>query len=192
MKSMDWLIELYNKLLVTRGQTDFFSPQTLIANLYIIALLVSMYKASKKRELFTNFIAITSVCVQYMLCAFVMEIAISYATKGGNLAIAQNAYLLLVIIAVAAFWISFKAHERWAFVYGNLFIVTNKLIAFLCIGHGLLWLKLAVLKIHNDFQWFHYFYSSFVLFISFALAFVMLFPSVLNTKLGRIMSLSFK
>ena len=188
---MDLFTEIYNKLLVTQDTSDFLSPQTLIANFYIIALLISMYKAKKRREQLTNFIAITSVCVQYMLCAGLMQISINYALSGGNIGIAQFAYIGLVIIAILSFYIAYKAHLRYAFGFGQLFIVSNKLIALMCLGHIVIWVKLAVFKIY-DVLWLDVFYSTYVLALSFVLAVIMLAPKFLNSRLGKIATLSFK
>lgn len=187
---MDFIQELYEKWLVIKPYTTVFSSQAIIATAFLVALINSLRKAIKQRELFSNFITIAFVCANYLLTALLMEYALEYVKGHESAASAQNVYLGFVIANILTLFIMYKAHVALSYVFTPLYFAVNKLFLILSAFHFALWLKLVVLNLQQEFAQFHYLYSFIVLYISGVLAVIMLFPYILNTTFGCIFTFS--
>tara|TARA_B100001059_G_scaffold57168_1_gene52462 strand:- start:7762 stop:8346 length:585 start_codon:yes stop_codon:yes gene_type:complete len=187
---VEFLQELYNKWLVIKPYTDIFSFQAVIATGYLIALLNSLLRALKNKELFSNFITIASVCVNYLLTALLMEYALEYVKHHNSAASAQNVYLGFVIANFFMVLLMYKIHTLFSYKFTELFFKVVKLFVILTIAHFIIWVKFVVLDLQQEFSQLHYVYSFIVLYISLVLSFIMLFPDVLRTKFGCIVTFS--
>lgn len=190
VSSVDFLQELYNKWLVIKPYTDTFSFQAVIATSYLIALLNSLRKALKEGEYFSNFITITSVCVNYLLTALMMEYALEYVKNHNSAAGAQNVYVGFVIANSIMLLAMYRIHIVFSYRFNELFFKVSKLFLILTFSHLIIWIKFVVLDLQQEFAHIHYLYSFIVLYISLVLSFIMLFPDVLRTKFGCIVTFS--
>jgi len=84
----------------------------------------------------------------------------------------------------------YKTHLLFSFVFAELFFKVNKLFFILSAFHFIIWVKFVVLDLQQEFSQLHYVYSFIVLYISLVLSFIMLFPDVLRTKFGCIVTFS--
>ncbi|WP_405598948.1 MULTISPECIES: hypothetical protein [unclassified Pseudoalteromonas] len=187
---VDFVQELYEKWLVIKPYTSVFSSQAIIATAFLIALINSLRKALKQNELFSNFITIAFVCANYLLTALMMEYVLDYVQRHESAASAQNVYLGFVIANVLTLFLMYKAHVSLSYVFTPLYVAVNKLFIILSIIHFALWAKLVGLNLQQEYAQFHYLYSFMVLYISIALAVIMIFPYILTTKFGCIFTLS--
>ncbi len=187
---MEFLQELYNKWLVIKPYTDTFSFQAVIATSYLIALINSLRKALKEKEFFSNFITIANVCANYLFTALMMEYALEYVKNHNSAASAQNVYLGFVIANLVMLIMMYKLHTMFSYKFNDLFFKVSKLFIILTLSHLIIWVKFVVLDLQQEFAQIHYVYSFIVLYISLVLSFIMLFPDVLRTKFGCIVTFS--
>jgi len=187
---VEFLQELYDKWLVIKPYTDTFSFQAVIATSYLIALINSLRKALKEKEFFSNFITIANVCTNYLFTALMMEYALEYVKSHNSAASAQNVYLGFVIANSVMLFMMYKLHTTFSYKFNNLFFKVSKLFIILTLSHFIIWVKFVVLDLQQEFAQIHYVYSFIVLYISLVLSFIMLFPDVLRTKFGCIVTFS--
>ena len=187
---MDWLYQLYEKLVFFREQVDFLSPQTILANLYTLALVMSFLRARKRRELYSNFLTICGLCINFYISAFLMWFAIEYATTKETARLSWYVYIAFIVLNAATIYLVWWFHSKKSFVIGSLFFVTSKYLLILSVLHGVLWVQINGWFVIGE--WFYYFYPPFVLYSSFAMAVLMFFPSILKTNFRRIMSMSLR
>ena len=187
---MELLEALYTKWLVIKPYTSVLSSQSIIAVAFLIALINSIRKALAQKEQLSNFITIACVCANYLLTALLMEYTIDYVQNNSSAASAQNVYIGFIIANALTLLIMYKVHVKLSYVFSPLFFAVVKLFIILSAFHLLLWVKLVVLNIQQSYPQIHYIYSFMVLYISFALAISMIFPYILNTKLGRVLIFS--
>ena len=185
----DYLTDLYNDFMFASESRDAFSLQVLISIAYLLALALSIYRAHKNRELFSDFLSIAVVVTKYMLTTLLMEHVLMYIQSSHAVGNAQNVYLALCSFSLLSMYVLYKLHTRFSYQYGNLFFCVMKLSTLLAVAHFVIWFKFVVLDIQSAHAWVHYLYSSTVLYISIALAIAMLFPDVLRTRLGCIIGL---
>ena len=151
---------------------------------------VSFLRARKRRELYTNFLTISGLCFNFYISAFLMWLAIEYATTKEAAIQSQYVYLAFIVLNAATIYLVWSRHIRKSYVIGALFFVSSKYLALLSLAHLGLWLVLRGFVAIGD--WYFYVYSSFVLYSSFAVVVLMFFPSILRTNFRRIMSMSFR
>ena len=187
---MEFFENLYEKWMVIQPYTTAFSSQAVIATAFIIALINSLRKALANKELFSNFVTIAFVCVNYLITALLMEYVLAYVSNHSSAASAQNIYLVVTIINLATLYFMYKAHLVFSFVFSKLFFAVVKLFIILSAFHFVIWVKFVVLDLQQEFAQIHYVYSFIVLYISLVLSFIMLFPDVLRTKFGCIVTFS--
>ncbi|TMO02894.1 hypothetical protein [Pseudoalteromonas sp. S558] len=187
---MELIEELYNKWLVIKPYTSVFSSQAIIAAAFLIALINSLRKAINQKELLSNFITIAFVCINYLLTALLMEYVLGYVQNHNSAASAQNVYLGFILSNVLTLFLMYKAHIKLSYTFTPLYFAVNRLFIVLTACHLLLWVKLVVLNLQQEYEQFHYIYSFTVLYISFSLAVIMIFPYILKTKFGRILIFS--
>ncbi|MGX1111599.1 hypothetical protein ACSSVW_000978 [Pseudoalteromonas sp. MBR-15] len=185
---MQYLVDLYNELLVATAVHEVFSIQVIIALCYTVALINSFYRAYKHKEHFSDFLSIAVVSSKYLITSLLMEKVLLFISDGGSGEFAQNIYLALAAINVLSMIVLYKLHTTFSYVFGELFFCIMKLTLLLALAHIILWFKLVVLFIQAEHAYIHYIYSFVVLYISIALAVVMLFPSLLKTKLKFLVS----
>lgn len=187
---MEFFENLYEKWMVIQPYTTAFSSQAVIATAFIIALINSLRKALANKELFSNFVTIAFVCANYLITALLMEYVLAYVSNHSSAASAQNIYLVVTIINLATLYFMYKAHLVFSFVFSKLFFAVVKLFIILSAFHFVIWVKFVVLDLQQEFVQIHYVYSFIVLYISLVLSFIMLFPDVLRTKFGCIVTFS--
>ena len=185
---MQYLTDLYNEFLVATSAHKVFSTQVIIALCYTVALVHSFYRAFKHRELLSDFLSIAVVSSKYLVTSLLMEKVLLYISEGGNGAFAQNIYLALAGFNVLSMVILYKLHTKFSYTFGDLFFCIIKLTILLALAHFILWFKLVVLFVQAEHAYIHYMYSFIVLYISIALAVVMLFPGLLKTRLKLLLS----
>lgn len=185
----DYLADLYNKFMFASETRQAFSLQVMISLAYLSALGLSMYRAHKNRELFSDFLSIAVVVTKYMLTTLLMEHVLMFIQSNHAVGNAQNIYLAVSAISIFSMYVLYKLHTRFSYQYGDLFFCVMKLSAVLAIAHFIIWFKFVVLDIQHEWAWVHYMYSLIVLYISIALAVAMLFPYILKTRLGCIIGL---
>lgn len=185
---MQYLVDLYNEFLVATAAHEVFSTQVIIALCYTIALIHSIYRAYKHKELFSDFLSIAVVVSKYLLTSLLMEKVLLFVSESGRGDIAQNVYFFLAAFNVMSMAILYMLHTKLSYKFGNLFFCVIKLTTLLSFAHLILWFKLVVLNIQAEHAYVHYIYSFIVLYVSIALAIVMLFPRLLKTKLKVLVS----
>jgi len=184
----EYLAELYNKALLVSENREVFSYQVLISLSYLLALILSMIRAVKDKELFSDFLTIAVVVTKYMLTTLLMEYALTYIQENHAVDNVQNVYLGLSATSLFSMYVLAKLHEKFSYKFGLLFFCVIKLTVVLSIAHFILWFKFVVLDIQAEHAYIHYMYSFIVLYISIVLAVVMLFPGLLKTKLRLLLS----
>ncbi len=187
---LDYLAELYNEFLVVRSTHEVFSWQSVLALAYFVALVCSIYRAHYNKELFSDFLSISVVCVKYLFTSLLMERVLVYIADSGNWHSAQNVYLALFAINILSMYVAYWLHNQLSYKFGLLFFAVIKLTSLVAAAHFLLWFKLIVLDVQETFIWLHYIYSFIVLCVSSMLAIAMLFPNILRTRFGCIIGLS--
>tara|TARA_Y100000782_G_C10188208_1_gene268240 strand:+ start:1159 stop:1728 length:570 start_codon:yes stop_codon:yes gene_type:complete len=185
---MEYLVDLYNELLVATAAHKAFSVQVIIALCYTAALVNSFYRAYKHKECFSDFLSIAVVSSKYLVTSLLMEKVLLFISNGGSGEFAQNIYLALAAFNVLSVIVLYKLHTKFSYVLGELFFCIMKLTLLLASAHFILWFKLVVLFIQEEHAYIHYIYSFIVLYVSIALAIVMLFPRLLKTKLKVLVS----
>lgn len=189
LSMVDYLADLYNEFMVASETREAFSYQVMISLAYLLALALSIYRAHKNKELFSDFLSIAVVVTKYMLTTLLMEHVLMFIHNNDDVGNAQNIYLALSLLSVLSIYVLYKLHTRFSYQYGDLFFCVVKMSAALVLAHFFLWFKLVVLDIQHEFAWVHYVYSLIVLYISIALAIAMLFPDILRTRVGCIIGL---
>ncbi|AXV65535.1 hypothetical protein D0907_09755 [Pseudoalteromonas lipolytica] len=184
----EFLADLYNKALLVSENREVFSYQVLISLSYLLALVLSMLRALKDKELFSDFLTIAVVVTKYMITTLLMEYALTYIEENHAVDNVQNVYLSLSVTSFLSMYILVKLHEKLSYKFGLLFFCVLKLTIIIALSHFILWFKFVVLDIQAEHAYIHYIYSFVVLYISIALAVVMLFPSLLKTKLKFLVS----
>jgi len=179
---------LYNNLLVATEDHRVISLQAIIATMYVLALASSLYRALKNREHFSDFLSIASVVVKYALTSLLMEYVLIFIAENKSIGNTQHIYLVASLINVLSIYFLYYLHTKLSYKFGNLFFCVIKLTTLLSFAHLILWLKLVVLNIQAEHAYVHYIYSFIVLYVSIALAIVMLFPRLLKTKLKVLVS----
>lgn len=185
---MQYLVDLYNELLVVTAVHKVFSVQVIIAISYAVALVLSFCRALRNRELFSDFLSIAVIVFKYQLTSLLMEKVLLYVQETGESGIAQNVYLSVAGINVLSLYILYKLHQHFSYKYGELFLSVFKLTIIVTAAHLIVWIKFVVLNIQEEHAYIHYIYSFIVLYVSIALAIVMLFPRLLKTKLKVLVS----
>lgn len=188
---MEYLNFLYQKLLLLKPNQDGFSLQSLYAVMFIMAFILSMHKASKQRELFTNFIVIACICFNFLISAWMVQLAVDYASKSNNVANAQHIYLGFIILNGLTWSLMHSLHLRFAFIFGELYSSVNRILMLMSIVHFFLWLKLVPMNLQMEYVEIHYAYSFIISYLSLALGFIMMFPNTLKTKVRKVATLSF-
>ncbi|MCK8127228.1 hypothetical protein MTF66_19605 [Pseudoalteromonas sp. 2CM39R] len=186
----EYLAELYSELLVVRATHKVFSWQSIIAFSYLLALILSIYRAHFNRERFSDFLSIAVVVVKYLLTSLLMERVLIYIETTGNWQAAQNVYLALFAINILSMFVVYLLHARLSYKFGGLFFAVLRITAALALSHFILWFKFVVLNIQEPYPWVHYTYSFVVLCLSAMLAVAMLFPNILLNRFGCIIGLS--
>ncbi|MEQ5874761.1 hypothetical protein J3455_09345 [Pseudoalteromonas sp. NFXS39] len=184
----EYLAELYNKALLVSENREVFSYQVLISLSYLLALILSMVRAVKDKELFSDFLTIAVVVTKYMLTTLLMEYALTYIQENHAVDNVQNVYLALSATSLFSMYVLAKLHKKFSYKFGLLFFCVFKLTIVIAIAHFVLWFKFVVLDIQAEHAYIHYMYSFIVLYISIALAVVMLFPGLLKTRLKLLLS----
>ncbi|MFY8285408.1 hypothetical protein AAEU31_18060 [Pseudoalteromonas sp. SSMSWG5] len=184
----EYLAELYNKALLASENKEVFSYQVIISLSYLLALILSMLRALKDNELFSDFLTIAVVVTKYMVTTLLMEYALTYIQDNHAVDNVQNVYLGLSATSLFSMYVLSKLHEKFSYKFGLLFFCVIKLTVVLSLAHFILWFKFVVLDIQSEHAYIHYIYSFIVLYISFTLAIVMLFPGLLKTKLKLLLS----
>ena len=185
----DYLADLYNEFMFASETRKAFSLQVMISLSYLLALGLSMFRAHKNKELFSDFLAIVVVVTKYMLTTLLMEHVLMLIQSNHEVGNTQNIYLALSLLSALSMYVLYKLHDRFSYKYGDLFFCVMKLSALLSVIHFMLWFKFVVLDIQAAHAWVHYLYSALVLYISIALAVAMLFPYILRTRFGCIIGL---
>lgn len=186
----EYLAELYSELLVVRATHKVFSWQSIIAFSYLLALVLSIYRAHINKERFSDFLSISVVVVKYLLTSLLMERVLIYIETTGNWQAAQNVYLALFATNLLSMFVVYFLHAKLSYKFGALFFAVLKVSAMLAFAHLVLWFKLVVLNIQEPYPWVHYAYSFIVLCLSAMLAVAMLFPNILLNRFGCIIGLS--
>lgn len=189
IKMIEYFTGLYNKLMVASDHHDVFSIQVVISLTYLLALTLSIYRAVKNKELLSDFLSISVVVSKYMLTTLMMEHILIFIHENQNVGNVQNIYLAVAAFNILGLFILYRLHTRFSYKYGELFFTVVRLTLLLSFAHLILWVKFVVLDIQEGFAVLHYLYSFTVLYISCVLGVVMLFPKILNTKLGDVLSL---
>ncbi|MFK3873056.1 hypothetical protein [Pseudoalteromonas rhizosphaerae] len=184
-----YLSDLYNNLLVATAEHKVFSLQVMISLCYLLALALSIYRANRNKELFSDFLSIAVVVTKYMLTTLLMEKVLMFVANSGRSDLAQNVYLALSSASVLSMFVLYYLHTRFSYKYGDLFFCVMKLSAVLAIAHFVIWVKFVVLNIQVEHEYLHYMYSFIVLYVSIVLAIAMLFPYILRTRFGCIIGL---
>jgi len=185
---INYIIELYNEFMFASETRDAFSLQVVISLLYLFALVLSVFRAIKNRELFSDFLSIGVVVTKYLLTSLLMEKVLLYIHNSHAVENAQNVYLALCLFNLLSLWLLYLLHKKFSYKFGLLFFCVIKLTVVLSIAHFILWFKFVVLDIQAEHAYIHYMYSFIVLYISIVLAVVMLFPDLLKTKLKLLLS----
>ena len=185
---INYIIELYNEFMFASETRDAFSLQVVISLLYLFALVLSVFRAIKNRELFSDFLSIGVVVTKYLLTSLLMEKVLLYIHNSHAVENAQNVYLALCLFNLLSLWLLYLLHKKFSYKFGLLFFCVIKLTIGLSIAHFILWFKFVVLDIQAEHAYIHYMYSFIVLYISIVLAVVMLFPGLLKTKLKLLLS----
>lgn len=185
---INYIIELYNEFMFASETRDAFSLQVVISLLYLFALVLSVFRAIKNRELFSDFLSIGVVVTKYLLTSLLMEKVLLYIHNSHAVENAQNVYLALCLFNLLSLWLLYLLHKKFSYKFGLLFFCVIKLTVVLSIAHFILWFKFVVLDIQAEHAYIHYMYSFIVLYISIVLAVVMLFPGLLKTKLKLLLS----
>ena len=185
---INYIIELYNEFMFASETRDAFSLQVVISLLYLFALVLSVFRAIKNRELFSDFLSIGVVVTKYLLTSLLMEKVLLYIHNSHAVENAQNVYLALCLFNLLSLWLLYLLHKKFSYKFGLLFFCVIKLTVVLSIAHFILWFKFVVLDIQTEHAYIHYMYSFIVLYISIVLAVVMLFPGLLKTKLKLFLS----
>ena len=185
---INYIIELYNEFMFASESRDAFSLQVVISLLYLFALVLSVFRAIKNRELFSDFLSIGVVVTKYILTSLLMEKVLLYIHNSHAVENAQNVYLALCLFNLLSLWLLYLLHKKFSYKFGLLFFCVIKLTVVLSIAHFILWFKFVVLDIQTEHAYIHYMYSFIVLYISIVLAVVMLFPGLLKTKLKLLLS----
>ena len=185
---INYIIELYNEFMFASETRDAFSLQVVISLLYLFALVLSVFRAIKNRELFSDFLSIGVVVTKYLLTSLLMEKVLLYIHNSHAVENAQNVYLALCLFNLLSLWLLYLLHKKFSYKFGLLFFCVIKLTVVLSIAHFILWFKFVVLDIQAEHAYIHYMYSFIVLYISIDLAVVMLFPGLLKTKLKLLLS----
>ncbi|WP_348708784.1 hypothetical protein [uncultured Pseudoalteromonas sp.] len=185
---INYIIELYNEFMFASETRDAFSLQVVISLLYLCALVLSVFRAIKNRELFSDFLSIGVVVTKYLLTSLLMEKVLLYIHNSHAVENAQNVYLALSLFNLLSLWFLYLLHKNFSYKFGLLFFCVFKLTIVIAIAHFVLWFKFVVLDIQAEHAYIHYMYSFIVLYISIALAVVMLFPSLLKTRLKLLLS----
>lgn len=188
---MEFLTSIYENLLLLKPKKEMFSIQTVYAAMFVLAFILSIYKASKNRELFTNFITIACICFNYLLSAWLVQLIYNYAENNENIALTQHTYLAVIVLNFATWYLAYRMHLKQAFVFGELYIAVRRLLLILSLCHFLIWIKLVALKIQVEYAELNYAYTVMVNYISLSLGFIMMFPSILKTKVRKVATLSF-
>lgn len=188
---LNTLSNMYNDLLVATAAHDVFSLQVVISVCYVLAFGLSIVRALKNTELFSDFLCIAVVGSKYMLTTLLMEHVLMFlaTTQRGDLA--QNVYAALCGFNVLSIMALYKLHARFSYKYGPLFFAVVRLTVILAVAHFAVWVKFVVLDIQEGFAVMHYAYSFIVLYISVALGVLMVHPRLLNTRFGRVVGLQF-
>lgn len=185
---INYIIELYNEFMFASETRDAFSLQVVISLLYLFALVLSVFRAIKNRELFSDFLSIGVVVTKYILTSLLMEKVLLYIHNSHAVENAQNVYLALCLFNLLSLWLLYLLHKKFSYKFGLLFFCVIKLTVVLSIAHFILWFKFVVLDIQAEHAYIHYMYSFIVLYISIVLAVVMLFPGLLKTQLKLLLS----
>ncbi|WP_304637681.1 MULTISPECIES: hypothetical protein [Pseudoalteromonas] len=185
---INYIIELYNEFMFASETRDAFSLQVVISLLYLFALVLSVFRAIKNRELFSDFLSIGVVVTKYLLTSLLMEKVLLYIHNSHAVENAQNVYLALCLFNLLSLWLLYLLHKKFSYKFGLLFFCVIKLTVVISIAHFILWFKFVVLDIQAEHAYIHYMYSFIVLYISIVLAVVMLFPGLLKTKLKLLLS----
>ncbi|GGE87501.1 hypothetical protein [Pseudoalteromonas gelatinilytica] len=185
---INYIIELYNEFMFASETRDAFSLQVVISLLYLCALVLSVFRAIKNRELFSDFLSIGVVVTKYLLTSLLMEKVLLYIHNSHAVENAQNVYLALCLFNLLSLWFLYLLHQKFSYKFGLLFFCVIKLTVGLSVAHFILWFKFVVLDIQAEHAYIHYMYSFIVLYISIVLAVVMLFPGLLKTKLKLLLS----
>ncbi|MEM6510671.1 MAG: hypothetical protein AAF644_14490 [Pseudomonadota bacterium] len=185
---INYIIELYNEFMFASETRDAFSLQVVISLLYLCALVLSVFRAIKNRELFSDFLSIGVVVTKYLLTSLLMEKVLLYIHNSHAVENAQNVYLALCLFNLLSLWFLYLLHQKFSYKFGLLFFCVIKLTVVISIAHFILWFKFVVLDIQAEHAYIHYMYSFIVLYISIVLAVVMLFPGLLKTKLKLLLS----
>ena len=185
---INYIIELYNEFMFASESRDAFSLQVVISLLYLFALVLSVFRAIKNRELFSDFLSIGVVVTKYILTSLLMEKVLLYIHNSHAVENAQNVYLALCLFNLLSLWLLYLLHKKFSYKFGLLFFCVIKLTVVISIAHFILWFKFVVLDIQAEHAYIHYMYSFIVLYISIVLAVVMLFPGLLKTKLKLLLS----
>lgn len=186
---LTYLYDLYNEFMFASETRNAFSLQVVISLSYLLALCLSIFRAFKNKELLSDFLSIAVVVSKYMLTTLMMEHILIFIQENHQVGNAQNVYLALCAFSLLSLFILYRLHTRFSYKYGELFFTVVRLTLVLSVAHLILWVKFVVLDIQEGFAVLHYLYSFTVLYISFVLGVVMLFPKILNTKLGDVLSL---
>tara|TARA_B110000091_G_scaffold203954_1_gene238047 strand:- start:25597 stop:26187 length:591 start_codon:yes stop_codon:yes gene_type:complete len=189
MNMIKTLSGLYNEILVATATHNVFSVQVIISLCYLLALCLSIFRALNDKELLSDFLSIAVVVSKYMLTTLLMEKALIFLAESKRGDLAQNVYLALCGFGVLSVIILYRLHVRFSYKYGELFFTVVRLTLALSVINFIIWVKFVVLDIQEGFAVLHYLYSFTVLYISCVLGVVMLFPKILNTKLGDVLSL---
>ncbi|WP_199525286.1 hypothetical protein [Pseudoalteromonas sp. bablab_jr011] len=184
----EYIQNLYKELMVATESHQVISLQAIIAVMYVLAFALSLYRALKNSEHFSDFLSIATVVVKYALTSLLMEYVLIFIAENQNIGNTQNIYLVASLINLLSIYFLYYLHTKLSFNFGQLFLCVVKLTIVLSMSHFILWFKFVVLDIQAEHAYIHYIYSFVVLYISIALAVVMLFPSLLKTKLKFLVS----
>ena len=185
---IDYISDLYNEFMFASESRDAFSLQVIISLMYLVALVLSVYRAVKNKELFSDFLSIAVVVTKYLITSLLMEKVLLYIHESHAVNNAQNVYLALCLFNLLSIWLLYILHVKLSYKFGLLFFCVLKLTIIIALSHFILWFKFVVLDIQAEHAYIHYIYSFVVLYISIALAVVMLFPNLLKTKLKFLVS----
>lgn len=119
-----YISDLYNNLLVATAEHEVFSLQVIISLAYLLALILSMYRAHNNKELFSDFLSIAVVVSKYMLTTLLMEHVLMFVAETGRSDLAQNVYLALSSASVLSMLVLYYLHNRFSYQYGDLFFVS--------------------------------------------------------------------
>ncbi|MEZ7277205.1 hypothetical protein [Pseudoalteromonas sp. 68 DY56-GL68] len=186
----EYLADLYSELLVVRSTHKVFSWQSIIAFSYFSALVLSIYRAHRYKERFSDFLSIAVVVVKYLFTSLLMERVLVYINESGNWQSAQNVYLALFAINVLSIYFLYLLHSLLSYKLSELFFAVFRITSAIALAHFVLWFKFIVLDIQEPYPWVHYSYSFIVLCLSIMLAIAMLFPNILLNRFGCIIGLN--